>query len=358
MNTINGFNHEYIRDWTSQCQPALQTDPQIEKPQLSADFVQFLKSQAPEADFLCVGKQGGSYSMLREPTRPLRHTLIERLAKTIKTHQQWVRPTSNSINERNRMFALGVLNADTHMEGIKHLRVTKNGFAHIWVATSTPLNAQEALEASMWFRIMNSLAPLNPATHGLKDINLMPVPMMDPQEPQSIEAELIDGPTLAIPGFAQRMEILLAAPASGWRYELLTPNQLDLISTPSEGIHKKLGYAEYAQCFFEGVKHLALGLEPNEAIAAVAQSLIDRFDKFRLDNESAVRLANKYIKSIVNRRPAVEGAYTRKDEAIKQAQTQLKAKKKGLQNFHALPLATRQQMIKNHGIMAIHSMDF
>jgi hypothetical protein len=321
----------------------------------------FVKRCALELDFRCISTSQLSFSMLKEPSRTLRTSLVQRLAKTRQTHSQWVRPTSDGINERNHMFGLGTMAAEQDYEcDYAHLRVTQNGLTHIWVATSNPLNAQEAIEAAMWFRITHDLKPLPPNTTRISDQLYMPVPLVNILESQQTKAtaQFVDGPRLVVPGFAQRIEALLAAPNSGWQHQQLTRNQQDLLYRPSKGGGTKFGFAEYHNSYLEGVKCLALGMSEAEATQIVANSLATAFDKFARDPDGASKLAQKYIASIVSRSPMVAGSYARRDEVIKQEERMAAAKRKKVASFHAKPQAERERIIKANGIKPIHEMDF
>lgn len=361
MNTNKALDQEYIRDWTSHCQPALPADSQIEKPALCPVFLDFIKRYALELDFRCISTTHLGFSMLKEPSRALRTSLVQRLAKTRHTHSHWVRPTSDDINERNHLFALGTLTAEQDYQcDHEHLRVTMNGLTHIWVATVTPLNAQEAIEASMWYRVTHGLKPLPPTTARISDQLYLPVPMVNMMESEQTKAtaEVVSGPRMVVPGFAQRMDALLAAPHSGWQYQQLTRNQQDLLYRPSKGIGTKFGFAEFQNCYLAGVKCLAMGMSEDEAAQEVSNSLIEAFDKFKRDPDGASKLAKKYIESVIHRRPMVAGSYARRDEAIKQEQQRAMAEKRKFEEFHSKPLVERERLVKLNGIKPIHEFDF
>jgi hypothetical protein len=361
MNTNKLLDQTYIRDRTSQCQPALPADPQIEKPAICPVFINFVKRFALELDFRCISTSQLSFSMLKEPSRTLRTSLVQRLAKTRQTHSQWVRPTSDDINERNHVFGLGTVAAEQdYVCDYAHLRVTQNGLTHIWIATSNPLNAQEAIEAAMWFRITHDLKPLPPNTTRISDQLYMPVPLVNILESQQTKAtaRFVDGPRLVVPGFAQRIEALLAAPHSGWQHQQLTRNQQDLLYRPSKGGGTKFGFAEYHNSYLEGVKCLALGMSEAEATEIVANSLASAFDKFARDPDGASKLAKKYILSVLSRRPIVSGSYSRRDEVIQQEKKMAVARKRKVEAFHSKPLAERERLLKANGIKPIHEIDF
>lgn len=361
MNTNKALDQEYIRDWTSHCQPALPADSQIEKPALCPVFLDFIKRYALELDFRCISTTHLGFSMLKEPSRALRTSLVQRLAKTRRTHSHWVRPTSDAINERNHLFALGTLTAEQDYKcDHEHIRVTQNGLTHIWVATATALNAQEAIEASMWYRVTHGLKPLPPTTARISDQLYIPVPMVNIMESEQTKAtaEVVSGPRMVVPCFAQRMDALLAAPHSGWQYQQLTRNQQDLLYRPSKGVGTKLGFAEYQNCYLEGVKCLAMGMSEDEAAQEVSNSLIEAFDKFKRDPDGASKLAKKYIESVIHRRPMVAGSYARRDEAITQEQQRAMAEKRKFEEFHSKPLVERERLVKLNGIKPIHEFDF
>ena len=361
MNTNKALDQEYIRDWTSQCQPAMPADLQIEKPAVCPVFMDFVKRYALELDFRCFSTTQMGFSMLREPSRSLRTSLVQRLAKTRLTHSQWVRPTSDGITERNHIFPLGTVTAEQDYAcAHEHLRITKNGLTHIWVATANALNAQEAIEAGMWYRITHHLKPVPPTTARLSDQLFIPVPMVNIAESEQTKAtaQVVEGPRMAVPGFAERMDALLAAPQSGWQYHQLTRNQQDLIYRPTKGVGTKLGFAEYQNCYLEGVKCLAMGMSEDEAAQEVSNSLIEAFDKFKRDPDGASKLAKKYIESVIHRRPMVAGSYSRRDEAIKREQQRAMAEKRKVEEFHSKPLVERERLVKLNGIKPIHEFDF
>ncbi len=350
MECNDRFNDISNRDWTPRSHLAIPADLQIPKPAICPIFLDFVQRYALNLDFKCYSQSHRSFSMLNRPCIRLSTSTVSRLLATHQSHEHWVKPTSDSISERSHLFSLGRVNTDVHLQGIQHLRVIKQDLAHIWVPSSRPLNAQEAIEASMWFRITMNLQPLPPGTMHIAELLFMPVPIINTNGSSPTLSELVQGPVLEVPGFAERMEVLLNAPHSGFTIEQLSANQLDLVDGFKFKTGKDSGFSNYSTAFLEGVKCLAQGMTREDCIAAVSALLLESFGTYRGAPAKATKIATSYIDAVLTRSPKVEGAYKRPEEKRTAQQQQAAKVRAKADEFLSLSPLQRLKLLEANGI--------
>lgn len=282
-------------------------------------FLDFVQKFCFELDFRSHSQTARWYSRLKVPASHIPDSLVAALALRIKTHEHWVKPTSHRISDRHHVLALGTIDKDDEFEGLMHLRIVKGDEAYIWVATQTPLNATESIEASMWLRAASGLTLLRRNMKGLNDLVYAPVPITaDFEQHQSVSSELVDGPLLKIPDFATRTEVLLNTHGTGWHFHELTPAQQDLVSPLLQrGALRQHPREFFNQAYLACVAALAQGLGAEESAQQAADSLSENLTYYQRKPELALAMGNRFVKSIQTKTPLVVDSYVRRDEAIK-----------------------------------------
>ena len=309
--------HINNRDISFHRQSATQTDLVTGENIISPAFCDFVAKYVNKLDFRSYGHEGKNYSRLAVPTVSIRESLLKALKQRQESHEHWVKPTSDILDQRNLVFSPGYLALDDHLEGVCHLRIEHEDRAYIWIATSTPLNGIEALEAAMWFLAVNGFIQRSRKEQGLSAMNYAPVPLAGSQT----VARHIDGPVLKVPPFAERTAALLQLGAEGWRLDGLTVNQRSLVSPLlKNGIRSGTSLDSYAEAYFDGIKALASGEGYDEAVLKVAETLASNIEKFHKRPSLAQSMGKRLVDSILRQHPTIEDSYARKRKGVRAAE--------------------------------------
>lgn len=155
----NTLTHDHTKGRSLHCRLASPIDPEM-KGRLCPIFLDFVKRFCFQLDFRSYSETQRWYSRLKVPSSRIPDSLVSALVSRNETHEHWVKPSSNRITDRHHVLALGTIDKDDEFEGLMHLRIVKGDEAFIWVATHTPLNSTESIEATMWLRAASGLTLL------------------------------------------------------------------------------------------------------------------------------------------------------------------------------------------------------
>ena len=271
------------------------------------------------------------------PTISIRESLQMALLSRNETHQHWVKPTSNSIDQRNHLFCAGYINIDQEMSGIRHLRIERGNIAYLWIPTTTPLNGLEALEAAFWLHCVTGWSSVSRRSDILNHLSWVPVPVKG----NGIHACMVDGPILKVPGFAQRTATLISNGASGWSLEDLSLNQRSVVAPHlSAKFHDPQAHLEAcSDAYFTAIKSLASEGSIEAAIEATTGVLQLTVLKYQHNRKQAALMAQRLVSGIVAKSPKIVGAYQRKrDQQMQSASVRRDAKN------HAKTLTPKERL--------------
>ncbi len=327
------MTHDHTRGRSFHCRMASPTDPQVEK-NLCPIFLDFVQRFCFELDFRSYSETERWYSRLKLPVSQIPDSLIAALISRNGTHEHWVKPTSNRITDRHHVLALGTIGKEDEFEGLMHLRIVKGNEAYIWIATQTPLNATESIEASMWLRAVSRLTLLQKSLNSLSDLVYAPVPIHTHIEQQKVTCELVEGPLLRVPDYASRTEVLLKTHGTGWRFDELTPAQQDLVSPLLQpGANRQHPKEFFNQAFLACIAAMAKGLDAEGCAQVAADSLTENLTYYKHKPERALEMGKRLVKSIRTRTPLVQNSYGRSSEVIETQRRKASAEVQAIQSI-------------------------
>lgn len=299
------------RDKTVRSQTGKPSDHQPQETVISEVFSDFVRRYVNKLDFRSFSDTAKHYARLGVQTLSIR-TSVQQALIARQDHTHWVKPTSQTITQRNHVFCLGAIDIDQEFPQpeLKHLRIEQGKLAYIWIPTATALNALESIETTLWFRTVTGLNSTSRFSDKLHQINWAPVPLCG----SDTKVSLVEGSILQVPSFSERTATLISYGAQGWSIDDLTLNQRSCVEPhlaskfPNPDAHLEA----YSGAYFKAIGVLASEGCVDAATKACADQLQETVLKYRHAPTEATRMAKRMVTAIMAKDPKIVGAYQRK----------------------------------------------